>query len=285
MQPETATLSPPAPENNNRRKFLISALNGTALYVLAYYLVWGLHQLVKLEMSRFYELRGHSDPSTITYTLADDEWLSTSIIAVHGVGPVVCLLLGMATFGWYWRRQRASRGQVKLLLLWVVFHSCNVFFGALLADTFTQTGFWYVPDWTLRMGNVVNVLLALLAGLVQLALGYFGAIPFLQAHDSRTVMRYENRKLLVIYTLVTPWVAGGLFIALAKMPYLSMYEGLHLLMMGLLVAPLALGCLNEVYSDTVRRPLPTHVVWGYVVLAVVVAVAWRLALSPPVVFG
>ncbi|WP_046242403.1 hypothetical protein [Hymenobacter terrenus] len=284
MQPETATLTTSS-ARADKRKFLIAALNGTALYVLAYYLVRGVHQVAKLEVSQFYNLRGRWDPSHITYTLADKEWWRTAVIAVHGAGPAVSLLMGLVAFQWYWRRERARRGQFKLLLLWVALHACNTVFGALLADTFTHSGFWYVPDWLLRMGNVVNVLLALLAGLAQLGLGYFGAIAFLQAHDSRTVMRFANRQLMVVTTLGVPWVAGGAFVALTKLPYFSIFEALHLLMMGLLVMPLALGCLNEVFSDTVNQPQATRVAWGLVAMAVLMAVAWRLALSPPVMFG
>lgn len=284
MHPETFTPTDAAPEND-KRKFLIAALNGTALYVLAYYLVWGVHQLAKLQMSQFYSLRGLMDPSRIVYTMADGEWWPTAIISVYGIGPLVCLVVGVMAFRWYWQRERAQRGQIKLLLLWVALHSCNAVFGALLADTFTQSGFWYVSDWLLRLGNAANVVVAVLAGLVQLAVGYFGAIAFLQAHDSRTVMRYENRQLMVISTLVVPWVLGGGFIALAKLHYLTVYETLHLLMMGLLITPMALGCLSEVFSDTVKRPQPTHVAWGLVGLAVVAALMWRWALSPPVAFG
>ena len=284
MQPETSTLPPTTPDPD-RRKFITVALNGTALYVLAYYLVWGLHQAAKLELSRLYHLRGTWDPSRIMYTLADSEWWRLAVVAVNGVGPAVCLLVGAVAFRWFWKRERARRGQFKLLLLWVAFQACNAVFGALLADTFTHSGFWYVPDWLLQLGNGLNVLLALLAGLVQLGLGYFGAVAFLQAHDSKTVMRYPNRQLMIVSTLIVPWLAGGAFIALSKLPYLTVHEVLHLLMMGLLVTPLALGCLNEVFSDTVKRPQAPRVAWGLVGLAVVVALAWRLALSPPVVFG
>ena len=284
MHPETSASVAASPEKE-RFKFLISALNGTALYVLAYYFVWGLHQAAKLGVSNFYHLRGTWDPSRIAYSLGDGEWWRTAIVAVHGAGPVACLLLGFGAFQWYWRRERARRGQFKLLLLWVAFHACNAFFGALLADTFTESGFWYVSDWLIGFGHVVNVLLALVAGLAQLVLGYFGAVAFLQAHDSKTVMRYINRQRMVLSTLVVPWLVGGLFIALAKRPYLTVQEGLHLLMMGLLVTPLALGCLNELFSETVRRPQPTRAAWGLVAVAVLTAVAWRLALSPPVAFG
>ena len=54
---------------------------------------------------------------------------------------------------------------------------------------------------------------------------------------------------------------------------------------SLLVAPLALSCRNDVFSDTVTRPQPTHIAWGLVLFALVVAIAWRLVLSPPLAFG
>ena len=136
-----------------------------------------------------------------------------------------------------------------------------------------------------QLGNAINVLLAILAGLVQLVLGYFAALAFLQAHDSITVMRYEYRSRMVLNTLLLPWMVGSAFIALTKYPYFSVQEAVHLLMMGLLVAPLALGCLNDVFSDTVARPQPTHVAWGLVVVAALIAGLWRLLLSPPIAFG
>ena len=284
MQPETSTLSSPTVEAE-KTKFIISALNGTALYVLAYYLVWGAHDAAKVQVSHFFHLRGLWNPSRVVYTLGDSEWWRTAVVAVYGAGPLVCLLVGLVAFRWYWKSERARRGQRKLLLLWVVFQACNAVLGALLADTFTQSGSWYVFDWLFRLGNVVNVMLALLAGLAQLGLGYLGAIAFLQAHDSRTVMRYENRQKMVVSTLVVPWVVGSLFIIVLKQPYLTIQEALHRAMMGLLITPVALGCLNEVFSDTVKRPQATRVAWGLLALAVAVAIVWRLALSPPVAFS
>jgi hypothetical protein len=284
MEPEASTLSSRT-ATAEKNKFIISAINGTGLYVLAYSLVWGLYDVVKVQASRFFHLRGIWNPSRVVYTLSDSEWWRTAVVTVYGVGPLVGLLLGVVAFRWYWQSERARRGQRKLLLLWVAFQGCNAVFGALLADTFTKSGSWYVFDWLFRLGNGVNVGLALLAGLVQLGVGYFGAIAFLQAHDSKTVMRYANRQKMVVSTLVVPWVAGSLFIMLLKQPYLTIQESLHLAMMGLLITPMALGCLNEVFSDTVKAPQATRVAWGLIGLAVVLALAWRLALSPPVAFG
>jgi hypothetical protein len=266
----------------------MAAVNGTTLYILAYYLISVFQQVAKIALSFRYQLRGSWDPSRIAYAMADDEWLAhgrAAIISVNGIAPFISLVIGFIAYQWYWRRARAKRGLFKLLLLWIAFHGANAFFGALLADTFTQSGFWYVPSWLFELGNIVNVILAFIAGLIQLALGYLAAVAFLQAHDSKTVMKYQRRKQMVMYTLVFPWIAGTLLIILAKVPYISIQEILRLLMMGLLITPTALGCLNELFESTVRKPLPTHYAWGLIGLTVVFAAAWYLALSPPIIFG
>lgn len=284
MQPGKATPAAISSETD-KSKFVVAAFNGAALYILTYYLVWGLHDAAKFGLSRFFHLRGMWTPSRVVYTMVDNEWWRKAVVTVYGVGPALCLVVGLAAFVWFWRYARAQPGLFKLLLLWLTFHSCNAVFGALLADSFTQSGFYYVPDWLFKMGRVLDYILAGLAGLVQLVLGYFGAVAFLQAHDSRTVMRHFNRKLMVFSTLMVPWVVGGLFISVAKLPYLSIQEVLHLLAMGVLLLPMAAGCLNETFSETVRRALPTNVAWGLVGLAVLAALVWRIALSPPVAFG
>ena len=128
MEPATSTLSPRA-GGAEKNKFIISALNGTGLYVLAYYLVWGVYEVVKVQASRYFHLRGVWTPSRVVYTLSDNEWWRTAVVTVYGVGPLVCLVLGLIVFRWYWQSERARRGQRKLLLLWVAFQACNAVFG------------------------------------------------------------------------------------------------------------------------------------------------------------
>jgi hypothetical protein len=269
----------------DKQKFQIAALNSTVIYILAYYLVWGLHQIAKFALSKRLLMRGTWDPSRILYTLADREWTQQRIIAVYGIGPLACLLMGFVAFWWYWKRERARPGLFKLLLLWIAFHTCNAILGALLADSLRQEGFWYVPDWVMRLGYVANAAVALLAGILQLGIGRLATVPFLQAHDSHTLMQFKNRRYLVLYTVMVPWLMGGLFVALAKLPYFSVHEFLHLLMMGLLLFSLILGCMSDSFDLTVQGAQPSHVAWGLVLLAVLVAVAWRLVLSPPVTIG
>jgi hypothetical protein len=266
-------------------KFRITLVNNTVLYVLAYTFVWAIHEFVKIALSQYLHLRGNWDVSKIVYTMADNEWWRLAIIAVNGIGPFVCATIAFVAYTWYWRRLRASRGLFKLLVLWISFHALNLSLGALLADNFTQTGFWFVPSWVFQMGNVPNVIVGILAGIGQIAMGYFAGVPFLQAHDSKTVMRYQNRRRMVMYTLILPYIFGTIAICVSRLPLLSLGETIRLVTMILLVGPMCLGCLNELFGSTVRGPKNTHVAWGMLGLSIILLMLWRLFLAPAIHFG
>ena len=280
MQGEYEDLSIDADE-----KFRVALVNNTVLYVLAYTFVWAIHQFAKIFLSEYLHLRGNWDISKIVYTMADNEWWRLAIIAVNGIGPFVCMLLAITAYTWYWRRLRASRGLFKLLVFWIALHAINLVLGALLADNFTQSGFWFVPSWVFQMGNVPNVLAGIAAGIAQIVLGYFGGVAFLQAHDSKTVMRYQNRRRMVMYTLILPFIYGTGIICLSRLPDLALSEALRLLTMLLLVGPMCLGCLSELFGSTVRGPKNTRVAWGMMGLGIILLLLWRLFLYPAVSFG
>ena len=281
MQPTPPTEATPS----STPKFVISAVNGTVLYVLAYLLINGLQQLATVLMAMQLRVPGSWNLSTINYSLTNGQWWRVAVVAIYGVGPLVAAVAGLAAYQWYWRRQRARRGLLKLLLIWLALHACNAVFGALASDTVLHAGFYYVPAWLFQLGNIVNGALAVLAGLAQVVIGYYASVAFLQAHDSRTVMEYPNRRRMVFSTIVVPWLAGSLLLVLAKAPALSLLEGLHFGAMALLLGPMALGCLNELFSSTVRSPLQTRVAWGLLGVLGLLLLGWRLLLSPPILFG
>ena len=273
------------PTSNSTQKFLISAANSTVIYALAYLLVNGLHQVATMLMASRLQVRGAWDMSKISYSLSNSEWWRTAVIAVYGVGPLVVAVVGLIAYQWYWRKQRAQRGLFKLLLLWIAIHACNAVLGALVADTMLQTGFWYVPAWLFQLGDIVNSLLAFVAAVGLLLIGYSLSVAFLQAHDSRTVMKYENRQRMVASTIFLPWIAGSVLLSLAKTPVFSLIEGTHFASLLLLLLPMSAGCLNEMFGSTVRNPQKTRVAWGLLVVLWVVLLGWRLLLSPPILFG
>lgn len=286
MQP-TPSAAPPATSPSARGKFTKLFLNATACYLLAWLVVNFIGQAAQVVMARRAYVPGRWDLGGVRFVLADGAWRRDMVLAVYGLGPALVLALGVGAFGWFWLRQRQRRGLVKLLLLWLAFHATNHVFGGLLADTVTHSSSWYVPNWLVGAGGTwPSMALGLLFGLGQVVLGFLAAVPFLLAQDSHTILRFERRPQLVVYTIAGPWLVGSLLLALSKLPHLSVNEGFHYATMTLLLVPLALGCQQEFFNenDNEALPYPTHVAWGLVGLALLGLLAWRLALGAPVAF-
>jgi hypothetical protein len=284
LQPVPALVSESSPAAV-RAKFRMVFVNATACYLVAYQLIALVYQAGTALMARRQGVPGTWNLSGVRFELGDSAWRQSMVVAVYGAGPALALGLGVLAFGIFWKRQRHRRGLAKLLLFWLVLHALSAVFGGLLADTVTQSGSWYVPNWLLGGGGTwPSAVLGLLLAAIQLVLGYLAAIPFLVAQDSHTVLQFERRGQLVRATILGPWLVGSLLLALSRLPYLSINEILRYGVMALLVGPLALGCLQESFSQKKWTPSPTRVAWGLVLLALLGMMAWRLALGTGVAF-
>ena len=284
MQPALANAPASAPATA-RGKFTMHFVNATACYLLAWLLVNFLDQAAMVFEARRANIPGSWGLGGIKFYLADGGWYREAVLNVYGLGPTLVAALGVAALTFFWLWQRLRRGLLKLLVLWVAFHAFNLVMGGLLADTVTQSGAWYVPNWLMGGGGTwPSTALGLLLALGQVALGFGLAIPFLLAQDSRTALQFASRPRLIIYTIIGPWLTGSLVLALSKLPHLSLNEVLHYATLGLLLVPLALGCNQEFFNQNEVLPYPTRVAWGLVGLALLGVLAWRLALGTPVAF-
>jgi len=262
-----------------RAKFWVVFYNATACYLVAYQVVAFVYQASTALVARRLGVPGTWNLNGLHFELADGNWSRNMVLEVYSIGPAMTLALGLLALGWFGKWQRHRRGLAKLLLLWLTFHAFNLVFGGLLADTVTQSGSWYVPNWLLGTGGTwPSMVVGLLLAAVQVVLGFVAATPFILAQDSHTVLQFERRPQLVRATIVGPWLVGSLLLAVSRLPYLSLNESLHYTTMALLLVPLALGCLQESFSQKKWTPSPTRIAWGLLALAGLALLAWRVVL-------
>jgi hypothetical protein len=260
-------------------------LNALACYLLAYQLVHFVAEAALVFMARRANIPGVWSLSGVRFILGDGGWRHDTVLSVYGLGPTLVSGLGIVAFGLFWWWQRYHRGLFKLLLLWVAFHAINTGLGGLLADTVTQSGSWYVPNWLLGGGGTwPSTVLGLLFAIMQILLGFLAAIPFLLAQDSHTALQFDNRRRLIAYTILGPWLGGSFLLIVSKIPHIGLNEILHFATMGLLLVPLTLGCQQEFFNENQVLPYPTRVAWGLVGLAGLGLLAWRLVLGAPLAF-
>lgn len=233
-------------------KAKVTALNSLAIYLLAYLLVQGLSLLATVAMALRLHIPLRVYTGHVQFLITNNQWWRQAVLAVYGAGPLLALAVGVGCALLFWYYARGRRGRQKLFYFWVALHALNQVLGGLMAGCFTHSGFWYVPRWFwVGGGHAFPVALALGGGLLALVLGYVAAIPFLQSHDSRTLLKYANRPQLMLAGVVAPWLLGSLFISLLKFPDLNAYELLQFFTLGLFLIPLMAACRNELFSATV----------------------------------
>lgn len=262
-----------------RQKTLIAAANGTALYLLAYLTAYAAYYGVTILTAQRLQIPGVLLLDRLQFLIPNSGWWQAAVVAVFGSGPVLCLLLAAVAGLWFWQRARRRRGLGKQYLMWLMLHGLNMFFGALVADTVVQNGFWFAVNYLLLLGNVVNVLVAVLFGLVLLVLGYLAAPVFLQSHDSRTLMRFAQRRRLLLATLFGPWAVGLLLLMLARFPQPDINELLRGATMLLMLVMVAVASTTELFEFTVPSPQKTRVAWGLVVGLGLLLLGLRLLLG------
>ena len=278
------TRASPLPSSDSAKASIV-AVNATALYLLACLAVQSAFQLATVATAAQLGIQGTWQLGRLQFRMADSEWWQAAVLSVYGIGPVVSLGLGIGALWLFWKWARRRRGLLKLFLFWVVLHACNLSLGALAADTLTQSGTWYVPSWLFKASNALNVLVALLAAMLQMVAGYLAAVLFLQSHDSITMMQYHNRRRLLVAAVLLPWLVGSAVLLLLHWPTQSLTEQLRYVAMLLLLGPLYMACTNESFEDTIESPSRTRLATGLLLLLSGVLLAWRLVLAGGIQFG
>lgn len=258
-------------------------LNSAALYVLAYLLMHVVVQISEIILAYRYVIPTIWNPSKLNFRIQDSEWRRSSVVIIFAVGQVICLLLA----GFFMLRLRDAtekRGLLKLFYAWLVLHGCNQFFGAMVADNFVRDGLWLSPRYLFITTNIPAVTAGFVSANLCLLIGYKLSLPFLKTCDSITLMRLENRPLLVWTTIFGPWLVGTLLINLCKAGAITILEESHLFSMLLLLIPMAVGVRFEMHEMTIQAPRRPRLERWLVLLTVAVLVVFRLALHKGIYF-
>jgi hypothetical protein len=271
-------LAPSIETRPSAAKLAILILNSAALYVLAYMLMHIVLQLSEAIMSYRYVIPTIWNPSKLDFQIQNTEWRRTWIVLVFSVGHILCLVIGGIAF---LRLQDAQekRGLTKLFYFWLVIQGCNHFFGAMAADNFVLSGFCLAPLYLFIETKVPSIGLAFLFGNICLVIGYKLSVSFLKTCDSISLIRLENRPLLIWTTIFAPWLVGTIVINATKFPVMTLLEESHQFSVLLLLIPLAVGSRFQMYEMTVEAPRKTRLSGQLISLTIISLALFRLLLN------
>jgi hypothetical protein len=162
--------------------------------------------------------------------------------------------------------------------VWISLHGFNLFFGAFASGVAFSEGFGYVPEW-LSFNVFWQIFVSLVFLFMLGVIGYYTTSRFLDTSNSAYRVRDENKLKFLFFQVVLPWLFGASIILLAKIPNNMPYDASNLITLVFAIVPVI---FNRFAKPTIlfegdRKP--THINWRYVVLFIVLLLAFRIGLN------
>ncbi|MBN1340382.1 MAG: hypothetical protein JXA03_13715 [Bacteroidales bacterium] len=273
-----------------RSTLLVTAVNSTAFFILAFLALHYAGQYITIITASFYDIPAVLYSYRIYWPLYTYSTLYTraALIVIFGTGPLVSLILGFVFYRIY-LLLRARLKYLKVLLVWLVYHSFNLFFGAYIVGVVTRTGFIYTSEW-LFLSNVFDVeeiVLLIVSVVILIITGYYGTKHVILASLSNKVIEPKRRVFYFIFQLLIPWLAGNLALILMNMPN-NPDELLLLYATSILIIVPGFSNFNAPAFQQIRvtgLPSKVSVRWIYLAAAILAVLTIRIGLGGGIGFG
>jgi hypothetical protein len=260
-----------------QKNYFYYTINSTAIFVIAYLLVYLIYQLTVLIVASKWRL----DSVLLYYDLAFNDysplWTRQNIIITTISGPVICLLIGLLFYRYLSKRPKV-KGFLKLFFLWIGMHGFNLFLGGFASGVSFDQGFGYVPAW-LYWNVFWQIFISLVFLFVLGYIGYFAAPAFLDTSKSAYRVRPENRARFLLFQVAMPMVIGTIILLLIKIPNNMPYETGTMVTLAFGIVPVFMNRHAKPSISFEREKKATNIKWIYIILLVAALVIYRIGLN------
>ena len=257
----------------DRSKLFYVFMNSTALYVLAYIILYSLNQLVTSEVALVVDIKSIIYYHKIDFRVPADFWNAQRVIYTFFSGPLISLLLAIVSFRIY-KFLKKRPGFLKLFFFWLYLHGCNLFFGAYVAGVVTTSNFHWATHY-MRASRKVEFGIAFFCVLVMFTIGYFATRGFIQMSPSQSLIERFSRRAFVFAVCILPWIVGSGILTLFKLPNITINEMLVYLMMFTIAVPVALVQRNFLEVNLVKQIKALGFSWVFLIATVGALVLFR----------
>ena len=260
------------------RKYLIILINSTALFLLAYLLVYLITQVSVMIAAISFNIDTVLYYYDIDFLIRSSEWVPDAVKVVYTTGPFASLFLAilaiiiyvnLATETWIFR----------LFILWVFCHSFIHFFGEFLMGNLLGKGFGYVIMYLFFL-DTPKMVLTLLDFVIILFTGLALARLFLYSGNIYlNLLDKSNRMPFVLSQLFLPFLIGTGIILLIKLPKISSLEICVDFSMLLLLLPVIFRArvIQDLFFEEERKRIKPF--WILLFAAVILTVLFRIILG------
>ncbi|MFU8842454.1 MAG: hypothetical protein ACNA7V_01455, partial [Bacteroidales bacterium] len=142
-----------------------------------------------------------------------------ALIFIFAAGPVLSLVIAILFYRIF-IRIRLLCVNFKILTLWVLFHSINLFFGAYIAGVITRTGFVYTTEWIFysQVFGIEEIIFLIACISVLVISGLFLTRHFLAATCMPVMNESKIRIFYILAQVFLPWFLGMVVLAMINYP-------------------------------------------------------------------
>lgn len=290
------------------KKYIITAVNSTVMYLLAYLFVNIYYQVITINRAYSFSIDAKLLYYKIGWLKGPDSllWTHESVKHIFAIGPILSFALAIVFIVIYiFARQK--KGLFKLFCVWTIMHSLNMFLGALLIGilttinfpytnqilktisdfmfftkdvSYSSLGFGYVSDW-MYMNNKTKAALFIISGLLSLIIGFFSPRFFLKTAQSKSLVKNKiSRQSTILFQTYLPWLFASLFLLLIKIPHNLRYEIYLYLSMLIIIFPSVFNVLRNPKSYRtimiVKEPKPISIHKPLLIFTIILYIAFRL---------
>lgn len=264
-----------------QRDYLKTLINSTFLFVLSFFIIQYLSQLITIYMAKVFDIPAVLHSYRIFWPLYTYSSLYTrpALIIIFGMGPLVCLALGFGLYKIYlWIRKYNL--VAKTLILWLIFHAFNWFFGAYIVGVITRTGFIYSSEWIFlsNVFDVEEIIFMIVCLFILVYFGYLSTRQFMYAANSEIIIEKRLRLYYLISMVLLPWMVGNLILFFINYPRNPLELKLLYLVSVLMIIPIFTN-FNTLSIQMIKVQNLSGKVklgWIYIILTIVAVILIRI---------
>ena len=212
------------------RQKLIISINSLSYFILAYLVVFFITNISQAVIASFFNISTVISNAKLLFFAVDGSWDFSSVKVIFITPPVILFITGTISLLLYCKIIDYN-GHIKLLFIWMFFHSALFFSSDLIFGGLTQQGVGHLLTWMYfhDTGKLVVCLFSfgILYFLGKIFAKYFifsGTIYFNKINK-------ENEKFIYKYIFFIPVFIGEIFILTLNYPVVNIKDVSHLIVL------------------------------------------------------
>jgi hypothetical protein len=267
-----------------RKRFAIISFNSTVLFLLSYFFLFLLSQLVTVISASFFDYPTLVYYYEIYFNISPDAWYHDSVKTIFSSGPLVSFVLGIVFLILY-NNLKETTGAFKLFFLWGFLHSVNMVFGAMLVGTLFDTGVGHVISWMYVMDtgrvmySIISIFLLIIAGLMSTKQFLISGNTYFNE------LNRSNTTSFILPQVLMPYILGNIFLVILRQPRFVFYDTFTVITLFIPVLAIlaTYRSYNELYFDEDEKK--NALAWRSAGILAVLVVFFRVVLGIGIRFG